>query len=385
MQPINYIQDFNPAQNFIQGLQAGQGILQNRQALAANELALKQAEEKRKQQEELKSLINNPNTTADDLFKIAASTNNNEALQYAKSLDDRAKKDVINHHLQIMNAVRTKQPEIAIPIIEQKILAAKNSGDVIQEEENKQILERFKQNPEATANLLGASLFAVDGGAEALKAWSDMYATQSEQARKANESQSLIDQRRSAAEKSKADMEKTKAELASLTDGNKKPLDTKQRFESELDLRKQYDNQTKGYVDARTAYDNLVSSADANIKRKDGAAENGAADIALITAFMKTLDPNSVVRETEFATARNTAGLYEELKNQAGKLEQGSLLNDEQRKRYRALAGQYMKAAEQRESRVRQGLMPVIRSYGLDENNVFTPLADSVTIEDGAW
>ena len=36
---------------------------------------------------------------------------------------------------------------------------------------------------------------------------------------------------------------------------------------------------------------------------------SGAGDIATVYQFMKALDPTSVVRETEFSTAANSAGL----------------------------------------------------------------------------
>ena len=44
----------------------------------------------------------------------------------------------------------------------------------------------------------------------------------------------------------------------------------------------------------------------------------------MITGFMKMLDPGSVVRETEFATARDTAGLFERLTNEATKIAIGT-------------------------------------------------------------
>jgi hypothetical protein len=54
-------------------------------------------------------------------------------------------------------------------------------------------------------------------------------------------------------------------------------------------------------------------------------------DISLIFSFMKTLDPNSTVREGEYANAQNAAGIPEKVVNQYNKAINGQFLNDSQR------------------------------------------------------
>lgn len=49
-------------------------------------------------------------------------------------------------------------------------------------------------------------------------------------------------------------------------------------------------------------------------------ADSAAWDIALVFSFMKMLDPGSVVRESEFATAANAQGIPEQLRNGYNKL-----------------------------------------------------------------
>jgi hypothetical protein len=46
---------------------------------------------------------------------------------------------------------------------------------------------------------------------------------------------------------------------------------------------------------------------------------------------MKMLDPGSVVRETEFANAQNTAGLMAKLKNSAKRVQDGQISLESQR------------------------------------------------------
>jgi hypothetical protein len=59
---------------------------------------------------------------------------------------------------------------------------------------------------------------------------------------------------------------------------------------------------------------------------------SAAGDLALIFNFMKMLDPGSVVRESEFATAANAAGVPDRIRNLFNKVLTGERLGLEQRK-----------------------------------------------------
>ena len=68
-------------------------------------------------------------------------------------------------------------------------------------------------------------------------------------------------------------------------------------------------------------------------KIQDAAKKPSAAgDLNLIFNFMKMLDPGSVVREGEFATAQNAAGVPDQVRNLFNRLREGERLNDKQRK-----------------------------------------------------
>ena len=58
--------------------------------------------------------------------------------------------------------------------------------------------------------------------------------------------------------------------------------------------------------------------------------KSGPASIAMVFKFMKALDPTSVVREGEFATAENSAGIPEALRNTYNKLMEGGRLGPKQ-------------------------------------------------------
>ena len=143
-------------------------------------------------------------------------------------------------------------------------------------------------------------------------------------------------------------------------------VDPAKNFEQEEKLRKEYTARTKSYGEVSTILSNLEASAN---------AKNGPGDIALITGFMKMLDPGSVVRETEFATAKDTAGLYERLRNSSQKLQSGQLfaLDSKQRKEYVDLAKQYHDAAQKKAGEDKKALGVVVKNYKLNPDNVFGP------------
>ena len=138
--------------------------------------------------------------------------------------------------------------------------------------------------------------------------------------------------------------------------------DPEKVFQQEEKIRKEYQVRTGKYRELDGTFSNIKTSA---------ASANGPGDIALITSFMKMLDPGSVVRETEFATGRDTAGLYANLQNQLQKAEKGSFLNADQRKQYVKLSEQYLGASKKRADEEKESLGKVVKNYNLNPENVF--------------
>jgi hypothetical protein len=156
--------------------------------------------------------------------------------------------------------------------------------------------------------------------------------------------------------------QKAALELAALkATGGVDPVKT---FEQEEKLRKEFQARTKVYGELGSTFSNIQSSAQAN---------TGPGDIALITGFMKMLDPGSVVRETEFATARDTAGLYTRLENSLKKAESGQFLQPGQRSEFVNLAKQYLDSANKKAGEDKKALGVVVKNYRLNPENVFGP------------
>jgi hypothetical protein len=166
------------------------------------------------------------------------------------------------------------------------------------------------------------------------------------------------------AKTSKLGFETKKAALELENLKNTGGVDPAKAFEYEEKLRKEFQTRTKVYGELGTTFSNIESSAK---------AKTGPGDIALITGFMKMLDPGSVVRETEFATARDTAGLYARLLNTSQKLQSGQLftLDSKQRQEYVNLAQQYLNAAQKKAAQDKRDLSAVVTNYKLNPENVF--------------
>lgn len=109
--------------------------------------------------------------------------------------------------------------------------------------------------------------------------------------------------------------------------------------------------QVKSFADQTAAYGRIISSVE---------DPSPAGDLALIFNFMKVLDPGSVVREGEFATAANAGGVDERVRGLYNRVISGERLTPEQRSdfadrstrlyggaqsQYRAIAEQYAKFA----------------------------------------
>ena len=93
----------------------------------------------------------------------------------------------------------------------------------------------------------------------------------------------------------------------------------KEIFDSEEKFRTKFEKQTENFTKIQSAYSTLLL-----INEKPTAAS----DLATIFAFMKMLDPTSVVREGEFANAQNSGSAEQQLWNNYNQLLKGYRLGD---------------------------------------------------------
>ena len=82
-------------------------------------------------------------------------------------------------------------------------------------------------------------------------------------------------------------------------------------------------------------------------------AQTGIGDISAVFNYMKTLDPDSVVREGEFALAKDAAGLFEKLSNIVTEAKTGKGLTTTARAEMRSLATDLIESYEDKYESVR--------------------------------
>lgn len=144
-------------------------------------------------------------------------------------------------------------------------------------------------------------------------------------------------------------------------DDGQKPLDLNQRANNEHAMRKEYAMLAKPYFDVRDAYARVEQSA---------RSPSAAGDLALIFNYMKMLDPGSVVREGEFATAQNAAGVPDQIRNIFNRVASGERLNDNQRTDFVGQARGLMSVQERQYKAIQDQYRGIAERTGIDPRNV---------------
>jgi len=422
--PINYAVDVqSPFEAVLSGFKIG--------AAGAEAQAKAQALEQAKTaQAELATLFSNPKATATDFARVSAMLPKDQAEGVRKSFElmsTSQQQNRLQQSGQVYAALKSGQPDIAKNLLKEQADAFRNSGREQEAKATETYLQLIDMNPTGSQATIGLMMAALPGGKELLENVDKTLSTTREEAKapaalteaKAKADKAVADAitaqatATNAAEKAAADAAKATAdaqkaqvdakfaEQITLADLKKKAadlgltsaqtgsalaqtkklgvetqkaalelealkatggIDPAKAFEQEEKLRKEYQGRTKVYGELGTTFSNIQSSAN---------AKSGPGDIALITGFMKMLDPGSVVRETEFATARDTAGLYTRLENSLKKAESGQFLQPNQRQEFVNLAKQYYESAQKKAAEDKKALGVVVKNYRLNPENVF--------------
>jgi hypothetical protein len=140
-----------------------------------------------------------------------------------------------------------------------------------------------------------------------------------------------------------------------------KGVDGEKSFGQENTLRSQYLAQTQSYTGIAQAYNKIAAAA------KDPSA---AGDLSLIFGYMKILDPASVVREGEFATAQNAAGIPTQVTNMYNKVISGERLSETQRADFINQARNLVKSQKGQLDNFNQTYTDIATNYKLDPNKI---------------
>lgn len=139
------------------------------------------------------------------------------------------------------------------------------------------------------------------------------------------------------------------------------------RFKDTQAARKEFTTQSKPFQTARDAFNRIDAV---------GTVENptGADDMALIFNFMKVLDPGSTVREGEFATAENTGGVDDRVRNIYNKVLSGERLSPQQRSNFVSSASRLFERQEAQHTQRENIFRGLAKAQGLDPDQVVIDL-----------
>lgn len=412
--PIDYgVQIADPTQAFLGAFQTGASVQEARfkqeqqQQQLANQKMIQEGFAKLRQ----------PGATAADYANLSMLLPETQAKSVRESfnmLSGDRQQTALQQSGQVFSAFKAGKPEIAITLLDQQIAGKRNSND----EEGAKFLETWrdvaKENPKAAEDYFGFNISQMPGGDkvitsaialegerrakekqpfEVLKLSSEAIIKEQEAKfapdkfltdlnltkQQIEQAKAAAANSRAAAAKSGAEAKRAEAEANQIMSGI---VPAEKRPELEGKMRKEYNDQTKPYQEVKSAYGRVLSSEDTAV-----------GDLSLIFGYMKMLDPGSVVREGEFATAQNAAGVPERIMNIYNKVATGQRLSPSQRDSFKGQAKGLYGSALEGEKTVRTGLERISKGYGLNTNNIFysateqapagapaAPSANSVTV-----
>ncbi len=138
--------------------------------------------------------------------------------------------------------------------------------------------------------------------------------------------------------------------------------DAKTAFGQEKNLRDSFIKESKVNTEAIKGFNKVA--------RASTSTPSGANDVALVFGFMKTIDPNSVVREGEFATAENTGGVESRIRSLYNKLLTGQRLTPEQRSNFLESAKQQVQQYIFSQEQLESSYTNLSESYNLNPSKV---------------
>ena len=138
---------------------------------------------------------------------------------------------------------------------------------------------------------------------------------------------------------------------------------TQDQFKTTIDTMKTYrsEDAVKTYTMTRDAYEKVRTNATL------GTAQG---DIGLVYGFMKMLDPTSVVREGEYATAQNSGGISDTVMNLYNKVLSGERLTEDQRKQFVEAAGAQYENTVKNLQTVNDRYSDLANEYGVKTDRV---------------
>ena len=134
-----------------------------------------------------------------------------------------------------------------------------------------------------------------------------------------------------------------------------------QRIQLEGSLRDDYRTDSKNYTEIKRQ-SAIIKSALAD--------PSAAGTLSAATAYMKMLDPGSVVRESELGMAMQTQGMIDRLASYWTTIEMGKVLTPTQKADFARLSDQYLEAAEEAQRNLNARYSDLASGAGIDPKRV---------------
>lgn len=164
------------------------------------------------------------------------------------------------------------------------------------------------------------------------------------------------------------------AERATAAEGGA-GLPADKRIQYEGQMRDDFSALSKDFVAAKHGYERVRSAYD------NPQTEAGISDIALVFGYMKTLDPNSTVREGEAASVREAQGVPSQVLNLYNRLVSGASLSQEARDGIVNLSEKFYAKWQKQHDTLVQRFTDIAKRSGLDPQNI---VLDFGTVEPSA-
>ena len=360
----------SPLQRAMQGYQLGQRRRAQQDAQALN---VQQEQQKLQMQNDLAEFAAMENKSVKDyeqfLLKYPALS---DALEEPlKRMNVERKEAYQKDALNIFMALEGGQNKFASDLIERKKQEFENSGNQADYDTFKALGLILEQSPESVKDTAVFYLSKLMGGEKFAESYAKIKEIQRDEERQAG----ILAQDAAELGLTKAKTQEIVKKFPGIDIGIKKDLleleSMNQKGIVEPEKKLQAENKLRN--DLRTRIKPYIESVSTLQKIKDAAKSGtGAGDIALVTSFMRMLDPGSVVREGEFVTAETSTGKFNQMMNLLNKLQTGQRFKDEkERLQFVNLAESFMQAMEKDAKKARKPFESAVKEYELSPENVF--------------
>lgn len=145
------------------------------------------------------------------------------------------------------------------------------------------------------------------------------------------------------------------------------------KFEKELKVKKYFDGlpEVKSWTDIEPQYGNMLAAVD-EAKQQYGSnwPKMAYADQALIMTFNKMLDPDSVVREAEYARTADDQSMLSGIKSRWESIAKGGKLNPSEREAMVRMAGRFADVSKKRYNKQVDYVTGLSNRWGLNPENI---------------